>query len=562
MHAARCHGWALALVAAVLSPLGCNENGGGDKTEATATTEHPKAAPGGAVPSAAPSGAVGEVISADSDGGEAVAKSEAGGVAGEGYDPVTENGFVAVAKAPLSTFALDVDTASYSNVRRFLTHHTRPPADAVRVEELLNYFTYNDPAPEGDDPLGVAVEVAGCPWDEAHRLARVGVSARRIDPGRRPATNLVFLVDVSGSMAQPNKLPLLKAALQKLVEQLGENDRVAVVVYAGASGLILPSTPCDRKESILAALENLRAGGSTNGGAGLQLAYDTAVGGFVEGGANRVILCTDGDFNVGVTDRDALLRLIAAKAKSGVFLSVFGFGMGNLKDGTLEQLADKGDGHYAYIDTPREANKVFVEELTGTLVTVAKDCKIQVEFNPARVSAYRLVGYENRLMRSRDFNDDTKDGGEVGAGHHVTALYELVPAGAASPARRGVDPLEFQPAAAETTAKVSTAATADPGRAESLIVKVRYQPPAGGPSKLIKRGVVDAGVDADDAPADLKFAAAVAGFGMLLRNSPHKGALTYDQVWRAAAAARGSDPGGYRAEFLDLVRKAQAMRRH
>ncbi len=347
----------------------------------------------------------------------------------EAYDRVVDNPFVGVVENPLSTFSIDVDTASYANCRRFLTQNQRPPKDAVRIEELLNYFTYNDPPPTGDDPFSVNCEVARCPWNADHRLARIGLLGKPIDNDKRPPSNLVFLIDVSGSMNFPNKLPLVKAALRMLVEQLGENDRVAMVVYAGASGLVLPSTSCDRKVEILSAIEQLQAGGSTNGGAGIELAYRQAVENFIKNGTNRVLLATDGDFNVGVTNPDQLTRLIEAKARSGVFLSVLGFGTGNLKDATLETLSGKGNGNYAYIDTPQEARKVFVEQISGTLVTIAKDVKIQVEFNPARVGTYRLIGYENRVMRNEDFHDDTKDAGEIGAGHHVTALYELVPAG-------------------------------------------------------------------------------------------------------------------------------------
>jgi Ca-activated chloride channel family protein len=370
---------------------------------------------------------------------------------------------------------------------------------------------------------------------------------RKVDNDRRPASNLVFLIDVSGSMDQPNKLPLLKASLQKMVEHLGENDRVAIVVYAGASGLVLPSTTCNRKDQVLSALERLRAGGSTNGGAGVQLAYDVAVKNFIEGGTNRVILATDGDFNVGVTSQGELVRLIESKAKSGVFLSVLGFGMGNIKDANLERLADKGNGHYAYIDSPREARKVLVDEMGATLVTIAKDVKVQVEFNPSKVGAYRLLGYENRVLRNQDFNDDTKDAGEIGAGHHVTALYELVPPGKEGSAP-DVDPLEFQ----------KPAKPDGEGRDESMIVKLRYKAPDGDTSKLIKRGVTDEGASETQASDDFKFAAAVAGFGMLLRDSPHKGNLTYAAVEDLATSGAGKDPHGYRREFLGLVQKARA----
>jgi Ca-activated chloride channel family protein len=395
----------------------------------------------------------------------------------------------------------------------------------------------------------VHIEVAGCPWNAQHRLARIGIAAQPIDQSRRPPSNLVFLVDVSGSMQAPNKLPLVQWGLQRLVEQLGENDQVAIVVYAGASGLVLPSTSCIQKTEILSAIEQLRAGGSTNGGAGIQLAYDVATQNFIKRGTNRVILATDGDFNVGVTSNEELVRLIEAKAKSGVFLSVLGFGMGNIKDGTLERLADKGNGHYAYIDSPREAYKVLVEEMGSTLVTVAKDVKIQVEFNPAKVGAYRLIGYENRIMAHQDFNDDTKDAGEVGAGHHVTALYEIVPPGKEGDHLK-IDPLKYSKTAASGSASN-----------ESCTVKLRYKPPEGDTSRLIEIGVVDSGRSFGEASDDLKFACAVAGFGMLLRDSPDKGSLTYAGVLEIAEPASARDPGGYRREFLAAVRQAKALTR-
>jgi Ca-activated chloride channel family protein len=469
----------------------------------------------------------------------------------EDYNHVVDNPFLRVREEPLSTFSVDVDTASYANVRRFLEQSQLPPKDAVRIEELLNYFTYEDAPPTEDAPFAVHVEVAGCPWNADHRLARIGLMGRPIDNDRRPPSNLVFLVDVSGSMDEPNKLPLLKSSLQRMVQNLGENDRVAIIVYAGASGLVLPSTSCSRQLEILNALEKLHAGGPTNGGAGLQLAYDTAVQNFIKRGTNRVILCTDGDFNVGVTNKGDLTRLIESKARSGVFLSVLGFGMGNIKDNTLEMLADKGNGHYAYIDSLREAMKVLVTEMGSTLVTIAKDVKIQVEFNPARVGAYRLIGYENRLLNKQDFNDDTKDAGEIGAGHHVTALYELVPPGK-DQGPPAVDPLEFQkskPGEADLAAD----------RPESMLVKLRYKTTDGDTSKLIKLGVIDKGTSYATASDDFKFASAVAGFGMLLRESPHKGSLTYDAVLELASSAATRDAQGYGREFLTLVRKAQML---
>ncbi len=464
----------------------------------------------------------------------------------ESYNAIAENPFHQATAEPLSTFSIDVDTAGYANVRRYLAQNMLPPSDAVRIEELLNYFPYDDAPPPaaGPDPFAVHVEVAGCPWNATHRLARIGIAARPIDQSRRPPSNLVFLIDVSGSMQQPNKLPLVQWSLQRLVEQLGENDQVAMVVYAGASGLVLPSTSCLHKAEILSAIEQLRAGGSTNGGAGIQLAYDVATRNFIKNGTNRVILATDGDFNVGVTDQTQLINLIGMKARSGVFLSVLGYGMGNIKDGPLEQLADKGNGHYAYIDSPREAYKVLVEEMGSTLVTVAKDVKIQVEFNPAKVGSYRLIGYENRIMAHRDFNDDTKDAGEVGAGHHVTALYELAPPGEGAK----IDPLKY-------TRSSATGAASD----ESFTVKLRYKQPDGDKSRQFETGVTDAGRAFVDASDDLKFAAAVAGFGMLLRDSPHKGSLTYAGVLEIAQPVSTRDPGGYRREFLGGVQRAKEL---
>ncbi len=383
----------------------------------------------------------------------------------ETYDKIEDNAFLDVTQNPLSTFSIDVDTGSYANVRRFLRAGQLPPAGAVRIEEMLNYFEYDyPPAPEGK-PFSVSVDVVGAPWNAKHQLARIGLKGREIDPANRPPCNLVFLLDVSGSMNQPNKLPLVKQAMKILLEQLGEKDRVAIVTYAGASGLALPSTPADRKRDIREAIDELRPGGSTNGAAGVQLAYDIAKANFIPGGANRVILATDGDFNIGVTSRDELLRLIEEKAKSNVFLTVLGFGMGNLKDATLEQLADKGNGTYGYIDDEREAKRLFARHATGSLVTIAKDVKIQVEFNPARVGAYRLIGYENRALRAEDFNDDKKDAGEIGSGHTVTALYELVPPGEAMGLPK-VDELKYQQAA-----KAAPAAKSD----EIMTVKLRYK---------------------------------------------------------------------------------------
>ena len=467
----------------------------------------------------------------------------------EVFDNHPDNPFVAVATEPLSTFSIDVDTASYANVRRFLNQGMMPPVDAVRIEELINYFPYHDPAPTGEDPLAAQAEIGGCPWNPEHRLMRVSLTSRPLAAEGRPLCSLTFLIDVSGSMQDPNKLPLVKASLQRLVEELGENDRIAIVVYAGSSGLVLPSTSCLKKAEILSAIENLQAGGSTNGGAGIQLAYDLAVQNFIKGGANRVILATDGDFNVGVTSRGDLIRLIEAKKKSGVYLTVLGFGMGNLKDGQLEDLADKGNGNHAYIDSLAEAEKVLVKEMGANLVTVAKDVKIQVEFNPAKVGAYRLIGYENRMLAAQDFADDAKDAGEVGAGHHVTALYELVPPGKQGAVGRATtEDLEFQQPRQPASA-----------RPETVLVKVRYKRPDEETSRLFKAGVVDKGLDFSRSSGDFKFASSVAGFGMLLRNSPHRGTFTYPGVLEIARSALDDDPSGYRKEFVGLVEKAQRV---
>jgi len=465
----------------------------------------------------------------------------------EAYDRIRDNAFLAAATNPLSTFSIDVDTASYANVRRFLESGRLPPPDAVRIEELVNYFRYDYPQPEGGAPFSVTTELLSCPWASQHRLVLIGLQGRTIADEQLPARNLVFLLDVSGSMNEPRKLPLLKAAMGMLVEQLRPQDRVAIVVYAGASGLVLPSTNGDRQEALREALHALEAGGSTAGGAGIQLAYEVARESFIPEGINRVVLATDGDFNVGITNQGDLVRLIEEKRKTGVFLSVLGFGEGNLKDSTMEKLADSGNGNYAYIDSLSEARKVLVHEAGGTLVTIAKDVKIQVEFNPARVSAYRLIGYENRVLAAEDFNDDAKDAGEIGAGHSVTALYEIVPAGVAV-ALPSVDPLKYQAPRATTTLAASP---------ELLTVKLRYKEPDGESSRLRSVAVQDTMPGRPSANA--RFAAAVAGFGMLLRGSEHKGSLDWAGVLQLASEASNGDPSGYRAQFLELVRAARTL---
>ena len=465
----------------------------------------------------------------------------------EGYAHIAENAFMSVATNPLSTFSIDVDRASYANVRRFVEDGMRPPIDAVRIEELVNYFPYDDPAPTGDAPFTVTAEVAPAPWQPLHHLVRIGVKGREIDMAEAPANNLVFLLDVSGSMGAPDKLPLLKQAFSMLVDELRPQDRVAIVVYAGAAGLVLPSTPGSERATILEAIGRLSSGGSTAGGAGIRLAYRVAAENHIEDGNNRVILATDGDFNVGASSDAEMIRLIEEKREQGTFLTVLGFGTGNLQDAKMEQIADHGNGNFSYIDSPLEARKTLVDEMGGTLVTIAKDVKIQVEFNPARVAGYRLIGYENRLLAAEDFNDDTKDAGELGAGHSVTALYEVVPVGVETPAEiRDVDPLRYQ---RDTGTQVRE-------NGEMLFVKLRYKEPDGDTSKLVTRKVGDTTVETSD---DFRFSAAVAAWGMLLRESEHCAGFSLDDVAELARGALGDDPRGYRADFVRLVDRARSM---
>ncbi|MCI0587580.1 MAG: VWA domain-containing protein, partial [Planctomycetes bacterium] len=468
----------------------------------------------------------------------------------ESFSPIVENAYIRpLGEAALSTFSIDVDTAAYSIVRRCLVEQNRlPPPGALRIEELVNYFPYSYAGPAGPDPFSVHVDAASCPWNPAHRLVRIVLQGRRVEEPERPAANLVFLLDVSGSMNQPNKLPLVKQSLSMLTERLSPRDRVAMVVYAGASGLALPSTTGDHKAEILGALERLQAGGSTNGAAGIEQAYQVATENFVRGGINRVVLATDGDFNVGVSDPSALVKLIEDKAKSGVFLTALGYGMDNLKDSTLEQLADKGNGNYGYIDTVNEAKKVLVDQGMGTLHAIAKDVKIQVEFNPARVAAFRLLGYENRVLSAQDFADDRKDAGEIGAGHTVTAFYEVVPAGEAVPGAP-VDALRYQ------------RLTESSGSGESLVVKLRWKEPEGTVSSLREVPFLDAGLRFDAADPDFRFGAAVAAFGMVLRDSDHKGDATLGLVREIASGALSDDPGGWRGEFLGLLDRAANLKK-
>jgi len=466
----------------------------------------------------------------------------------EQYDEIAENPFIAVAADPLSTFSIDVDRASYSNVRRFIMQDRQlPPRDAVRIEELVNYFPYSYTEPEDDAPLAIHAEVGPAPWKPQHRLVRIGLQARRVQLENLPSSNFVFLLDVSGSMMDENKLPLVKAAMRLLVNELRPQDHVAIVVYAGSAGVVLPSTAGTDKAKILDAIDRLEAGGSTAGGAGIRRAYDEAVANFIRGGNNRVILATDGDFNVGVSSDADMVQLIEEKRKTGVFLTVLGVGEGNLQAAKMEKLADHGNGNYAYLDNLSEARKVLVHELGGTLYTVAKDVKIQVEWNPARVRAYRLIGYENRMLRNEDFTDDKKDAGEVGSGHSVTALYEIVLAGTETDVEiRMPDSLRYQQ---------RSAAPSSAGGPELLFVKVRYKTPEGDRSRLLSKPVL---ADAGSAPTvDFQFQTAVAEFGLLLRNSDHRGKANLDHVIAAAREALGTDPEGYRAEF---VRIAEAVR--
>ena len=476
-----------------------------------------------------------------------------GNVNGEAYRPIIENQFTSPIDQPLSTFGIDVDTASYSNVRRFLSQNQWPPPDAVRIEELVNYFTYAYPQPQGKDPFAVNVEVGACPWEIGHRLVRIGLKGREIAQNERPASNLVFLVDVSGSMQAENKLPLVKNSLTMLTEGLTARDRIAIVTYASGVQLVLDSIDGGHRQTILNAIQGLSAGGATNGAGGIQLAYETATRHLLAEGTNRVILCTDGDFNVGTTDEDQLVKLVREKAQGRIFLSVFGFGMGNLQDARLEKLADKGNGQYGYIDSLREAQKSFVEGLSGTLVTIAKDVKIQIEFNPAQVGAYRLIGYENRALAAQDFHDDRKDAGEIGAGHTVTALYEIMPPGAVKPA--GVPGLKYQPAVAAP----APAVPAEGAAAEMLTLALRFKLPDAEESVLREYPVVDPR-QPGPATSDFRWAAAAAAFGMILRDSSHRGQASLDMVAELTQGALDKDASGHRAEFVELLNKARALR--
>lgn len=463
----------------------------------------------------------------------------------ESYGRIEENIFKSVSTAPLSTFSIDVDKAGYSNIRRMLNNGQEVPQDAVKIEEMVNYFAYNYPQPTGKDPFSITADVVNSPWNQDAKLVRIGLKGKDISMDNVPPSNLVFLLDVSGSMESPNKLPLLKAALNVLVDKLREKDKVSIVVYAGAAGLVLPPTSGAEKIKIRQAIDNLSAGGSTAGGAGIQLAYKVAEENFSKGGNNRIILATDGDFNVGASSDRSMEDLIEEKRKSGVFLTCLGFGMGNYKDSKLETLADKGNGNHAYIDTTQEAQKVLGTEFFGTLYTIAKDVKIQVEFNPAKVQAYRLIGYENRLLNDEDFKDDTKDAGELGSGHTVTALYEIIPVGVKSKYLKDIDNLKY------------TKQTNQNYTDEMLTVKFRYKEPDGNVSKLIVKTVKDDNSSIENAPEDLKFSAAVALFGMQLRKSEFINTKKKEDVIALAEAGKGTDADGYRAEFIRLVKSSK-----
>lgn len=471
----------------------------------------------------------------------------------EGYDAITENRFLKATDNPLSTFSIDVDAASYSNIRRMLNMGELPPAGAVRIEEMINYFRYNYPQPTGEDPFSINTEISACPWNTQHKLVLIGLQGKTIATEELPPSNLVFLIDVSGSMMAQNKLPLVQQSMKLLIDQLRPQDKVAIVVYAGNAGLVLPSTNGSQKIKIKDAIDQLEAGGSTAGGAGIQLAYKEAGRHFIEGGNNRVILCTDGDFNVGASSDDALERMIEKERESGVYLTVLGYGTGNYQDAKMQKLADKGNGNHAYIDNFMEARKVLVSEFGGTLFTIAKDVKLQIEFNPAKVQAYRLIGYENRLLNKEDFNNDKKDAGDLGSGHTVTALYEVIPVGVTSKFIEPVDKLKYR-----ESQELSKAA----GSREIMTVKFRYKKPDAHRSLLIEHPVIDEQLSINRTSNNFRFAAAVAELGMLLRQSEFRQSASYESAWRLAKNALGTDPEGYRSEFLKLLKSAESLAVH
>lgn len=476
-------------------------------------------------------------------------RMDADGMNAEEYKEIAENNFKTVSESPLSTFSIDVDAASYSNMRRYINKGELPPADAIRTEELINYFSYDYPQPTGNDPVKITTEVGACPWNVKHRLVRIGLKAKEIPTDKLPVSNLVFLIDVSGSMYGPQRLGLVQSSLKLLVNNLRDEDRVAIVVYSGSAGEKLPSTSGSDKQKIREAIDELTAGGSTAGGAGIKLAYKMAKQNFVKGGNNRIILCTDGDFNVGVSSDEGLEKLIEQERKSGVFLTVLGYGMGNYKDSKMQVLAEKGNGNHAYIDNLQEANRVLVNEFGATMHTVAKDVKLQIEFNPSQVQAYRLIGYESRLLKDEDFNNDAKDAGEMGAGHTVTAFYEVVPAGIKSDFTGKVDDLKYQ--------KTKPAPAVTNNSKELLTVKLRYKAPDGNTSKKIEQPLIDD--KKEKVSSDFRFASAVAMFGQLLRDSDFKGDATYDKVISLAKTSLDNDEMGYRREFIRLAETAEGL---
>lgn len=470
----------------------------------------------------------------------------------EGYNHIVENPFLKTNDNPLSTFSIDVDAASYANVRRFINEERLPPAGAVRIEELINYFNYNYPQPQNDAPFSINTEISNCPWNAQHKLVLIGLQGKKLSTQNLPASNLVFLIDVSGSMNSEDKLPLVKSSLKLLIDQLRPQDKVALVVYAGSAGLVLPSTGGDEKIKIKDAIDQLEAGGSTAGGEGIELAYKTAQCNFIKEGNNRVILCTDGDFNVGISSEDGLQRLIEKKRQSGIFLSVLGFGTGNYQDDKMQLLADKGNGNHNYIDNISEAKKVFVNEFGGTLFTIAKDVKLQIEFNPQKVQGYRLIGYENRLLNKEDFNDDKKDAGELGSSHTVTALYELIPTGIKDTMLKNVDALRYQ--------KVKPLSKTD-FNDEVMNIKLRYKKPDGDKSVLIEHPLKDENIAFKATSNNFRFASAVAEFGMLLRNSEYKGNADFTSVIQTAQPAIENDTEDYKKEFIELVKKASSLKK-
>ena len=467
----------------------------------------------------------------------------------EEYDRIQENGFKSVADTPLSTFSIDVDPASYSNMRRFINRGELPPADAIRTEELVNYFSYDYPKPTGNDPVKITVEAGTCTWNTAHRLVRIGLKAKEIPTEQLPASNLVFLIDISGSMWGANRLDLVKSSLKLLVNNLRNKDKVAIVTYAGSAGVKLEATSGGDKQKIREAIDELTAGGSTAGGAGIHLAYQIAKKNFISDGNNRIILCSDGDFNVGVSSAEGLEQLIEKERKSGVHLTVLGYGMGNYKDKKIQVLAEKGNGNHAYIDNLQEANRVLVGEFGATLHTVAKDVKLQVEFNPSQVQAYRLIGYESRLLKDEDFNNDAKDAGDMGAGHTVTAFYEVIPAGVKNEYVGKVDDLKYQ--------KKEKMTLKPTGSDELLTVKLRYKAPDKDVSRKMELPFVDN--KGDSVSSDFRFASAVAMFGQLLRDSDFKGTADYDKVIKLAKQGVNNDERGYRREFIRLVEAAKGL---